>query len=146
MIYYTSYLLIALILLVYVATQPSLHLTWDRTKAIAAAASNTWGLFVLVLLLGYGLVEVPRNLWNRSQRGYQLLHAHFKLSKLMSEKSDAEEHLEDVLVVVQLLSNEISMADTLRPQLDIILTRIPLEMMEKVKRRRAAGDASDFGS
>ena len=50
----------------------------------------------------------------------------------MSEKSDAEEHLEDVLVVVQLLSNEISMSDSLRPQLDTILSRIPLEMMEKV--------------
>ena len=79
-IFYSSYLLIALILLIYVAVQPSLHLTWDRTKAIAAAASNTWGLFVLVLLLGYGLIEVPRNLWNRSQRGYQLQHAHFKVS------------------------------------------------------------------
>ena len=78
-IFYSSYILIALILLVYVATQPSLHLTWDRTKAIAAAASNTWGLFVLVLLLGYGLVEVPRNLWNRSQRGYQLHHTYFKV-------------------------------------------------------------------
>ena len=78
-IFYSSYLLIALILLIYVAVQPSLHLTWDRTKAIAAAASNTWGLFVLVLLLGYGLIEVPRNLWNRSQRGYQLQHAHFKV-------------------------------------------------------------------
>ena len=32
-----------------------LHLTWDRTKAIAAAASNTWGLFVLVLMLGYNM-------------------------------------------------------------------------------------------
>ena len=50
----------------------------------------------------------------------------------MSEKSDAEEHLEDVLVVVQLLSNEISMSDNLRPQLDTILSRIPLEIMEKV--------------
>ena len=78
-IFYSSYLLIALILLIYVAVQPSLHLNWDRTKAIAAAASNTWGLFVLVLLLGYGLVEVPRDLWNRSQRGYQLKHAHFKV-------------------------------------------------------------------
>ena len=78
-IFYSSYLLIALILVIYVAVQPSLHLTWDRTKAIAAAASNTWGLFVLVLLLGYGLIEVPRNLWNRSQRGYQLQHAHFKV-------------------------------------------------------------------
>ena len=79
-IFYSSYLLIALILVIYVAVQPSLHLTWDRTKAIAAAASNTWGLFVLVLLLGYGLIEVPRNLWNRSQRGYQLQHAHFKVT------------------------------------------------------------------
>ena len=82
-IFYSSYLLIALILVIYVAVQPSLHLTWDRTKAIAAAASNTWGLFVLVLLLGYGLIEVPRNLWNRSQRGYQLHHAHFKVKNLV---------------------------------------------------------------
>ena len=51
----------------------------------------------------------------------------------MSEKSDAEEHLEDVLVVVQLLSSEIGTADSLRPQLDTILQKIPLEMMEKVK-------------
>ena len=53
----------------------------------------------------------------------------------MSEKSDAEEHLEDVLVVVQLLSNEISMSDNLRPQLDTILSRIPLEIMEKVNQQ-----------
>ena len=72
MIYYTSYLLIAIILFIYIAMKPDLHLDWDRTKAIAASASNTWGLFVLVLMLGYGLVEVPRNCWNRSQKGYQV--------------------------------------------------------------------------
>ena len=53
----------------------------------------------------------------------------------MSEKSDAEEHLEDVLVVVQLLANEISLSDSLRPQLDTIVNKIPLEMMEKVRRK-----------
>ena len=58
----------------------------------------------------------------------------FQLSKLMSEKSDAEEHLEDVLVVVQLLANEISLSDSLRPQIDTIVNKIPLEMMEKVRR------------
>ena len=72
MIYYTSYLLIAIILFIYIAMKPDLHLDWDRTKAIAASASNTWGLFVLVLMLGYGLVEVPRNCWNRSQKGFQV--------------------------------------------------------------------------
>ena len=145
-IYYSSYLLIAVILVVYIALQPDLHLTWDRTKAIAAAASNTWGLFVLVLMLGYGLVEVPRTLWLRSQRGYQLTHAYFKLSKLMSEKSDAEETLEDVLLAVHMISNEIDQVDARRPQMDTILKKIPLEMMEKVKRRRVAGEASDFAN
>ena len=29
---------------------PDLHLNWERTKTIAAATSNTWGLFVLVSL------------------------------------------------------------------------------------------------
>ena len=76
MIYYASYLLIAIILIIYIAMKPDLHLDWDRTKAIAASASNTWGLFVLVLMLGYGLVEVPRSCWSRSQKGMFLYNAH----------------------------------------------------------------------
>ncbi len=73
MIYYASLAFIAVILIIYIALQPNqMGLNWERTKAIAAAASNTWGLFVLVLMLGYGLVEVPRNLWLSTKRGYQL--------------------------------------------------------------------------
>ena len=30
-----------------------------HVQAIAAAASNTWGLTLLVFMMGYGLVEVP---------------------------------------------------------------------------------------
>lgn len=66
---------------------------------LAITASNTWGLSLLVLLLGYGLVDVPRTCWNRSQRGYTLALAHFKVAKLSTEKSEAEETLEDVLDV-----------------------------------------------
>ena len=79
-IYYTSYLFIAVTLVVYIALQPGLHLTWGKTKAIAAAASNTWGLTLLVLMLGYGLVEVPRNLWNSSKKGHNLSLAYFKVT------------------------------------------------------------------
>ena len=79
-IYYTSYLFIAVILVIYIALQPGLHLTWGKTKAIAAAASNTWGLTLLVLMLGYGLVEVPRNLWNSSKKGHNLSLAYFKVT------------------------------------------------------------------
>lgn len=66
---------------------------------IGVTASNTWGLFLLVLLLGYGLVEVPRSIWNNSKRGYTLSKTQFKIAKLSTEKSEAEEELEDVLEV-----------------------------------------------
>jgi hypothetical protein len=65
-------------------------------------------------MLGYGLVEVPRNCWNRSQKGYQLNRAYFKIAKLMSEKTDAEELLEDVLSSVYVISNIIGQADLRR--------------------------------
>lgn len=51
-IYYGSYLFICGILLVYIAFKPGVSLDWPKLKAIASSASNTWGLFLLVLLLG----------------------------------------------------------------------------------------------
>jgi hypothetical protein len=51
-IYYGSYLLICGILLIYIALKPGVSLDWQKLKAIASSASNTWGLFLLVLLLG----------------------------------------------------------------------------------------------
>ena len=62
-------------------------------------ASNTWGLFVLVLMLGYGLVEVPRAMWNNAKRGHKLSATYFKIAKLSTEKTEAEESLEDILEV-----------------------------------------------
>lgn len=50
-IYYGSYLFICGILLIYIAAK-GVALDWQKLKAIASSASNTWGLFLLVLLLG----------------------------------------------------------------------------------------------
>lgn len=70
-----------------------------KIKAIASSASNTWGLFLLVLLLGYALVEVPRNLWNTSKPEYMLQYSYFKVAKLSFDKAEAEEAVDDVLEV-----------------------------------------------
>ena len=134
-IYYTSYLLIAVILIIYIALQPGLHLTWGRTKAIAAAASNTWGLCLLVLMLGYGLVEVPRNLWLGSKRGHRLSQAYFGVSKLWTERSDAEGQLEEVLTSVEAAGKGVA-GVLLRGYLDTIVSKVPTEMMERVRRRQ----------
>lgn len=145
-IFYASYLFIAIILLIYIALQPNLHLNFDRIKAIAAGASNTWGLFVLVLMLGYGLVEVPRNLWRTSHRGYKLDRAYFKIAKLMVERSDAEEASDDTLNTLCAVDEAVSLESPSRKFVDIILTKVPIELLEKMRRRRGRGRGDDFGN
>lgn len=68
-------------------------------KVICITASNTWGLFLLVLLLGYGLVEVPRSCWNGGRRGHLLRYAYFKAAKLSLERAEAQDRLDEVLQV-----------------------------------------------
>ena len=81
-------------------------------KVILITASNTWGLFLLVLLLGYGLVEVPRQIWQAGNKGYRLQKTYFDIGiiesstslsnsvnliaeKLSAEKNDAEESVRE---------------------------------------------------
>lgn len=158
--YYGTYLFICGFLLIYIALKPGVTLDWQKLKAIASSASNTWGLFLLVLLLGYGkrseskfyflfvtkksfflaLVEVPRSLYNNSKTGYTLQHAYFKLSKLSSDKAEAEETAEDVLESLQSLNIIIPSHHQSRPFVDEILRKVPTELMEKAKRSVRAGD------
>ncbi len=97
------------------------------------AASTTWGLFLLVLMLGYGLVEVPLNVYNHSRTAYMLSHIQFKLSQLYNEKIDIEERLESLVDEVSKLSVQIKYNDSLRPCLETIVRIIPEQYSNRVK-------------
>lgn len=66
-------------------------------QTIGITAANTWGLFLLVLLLGYGLVEIPRSYWLSSSLNYVLSKSYFKVAKMATEKAEADEKLADVM-------------------------------------------------
>lgn len=76
-----------------------LNLCRRELQTIGITAANTWGLFLLVLLLGYGLVEIPRSYWLSSSHGYLLAKTYFKVAKMATEKAAAEENLADVMEV-----------------------------------------------
>lgn len=141
-IYYGTYLLIFGSLLIYVAVHPELRLSWYGLQTIGITAANTWGLFLLVLLLGYGLVEIPRSYWNSSRHGHLLVKTYFKASKLMTEKADAEENLEDVMEEVRKVSESIKYNHPLRKYIDTILRKCPLDYQEKMGRNM--DDYEDF--
>ncbi len=97
------------------------------------AASTTWGLFLLVLMLGYGLVQVPLNVYNNSRTFYMLSHVQFKLSQLYNEKIDIEERLESLVDETSKLSLQIKYNDPLRPCLEEIVKIIPEQYSNRVK-------------
>nr|SVE75655.1 EOG090X03B7 [Daphnia hispanica] len=134
-IYYGSYLVIATILLIYLAAKPDFEFDWPKLKAIAASASNTWGLFWLVLLLGYGLVDIPRSVWRSAIPGPLLSRLYFKAAKLNAEKSEAEENLEDYLEALQVALTRIPPSNPLRKNADTISDKLPLEWRERMKRK-----------
>ncbi|XP_051875424.1 G-protein coupled receptor-associated protein LMBRD2-like [Pristis pectinata] len=141
-IYYGTYLLIFGALLIYVAVHPGLRLDWYQLQTIGITAANTWGLFLLVLLLGYGLVELPRSYWKAAQRGHLLAKAQFKAAKLMTEKVDAEETLEDVMEEVRKLNDTVKYNHPLRKFVDTILRKCPTEYQERMGRNM--DDYEDF--
>ena len=66
---------------------------------IVATASNTWGLIILAFLLGYGLVEVPRSLFNASRHNWSLNHCYFRAAKLYIDMAEANETLQELTEV-----------------------------------------------
>ncbi|XP_013409008.1 LMBR1 domain-containing protein 2 [Lingula anatina] len=142
-IYYGSYLLIFGICLIYVAARPDIHFSGDKLKVIGITASNTWGLFLLVFLLGYGLVEVPRTVWYNSTRGHQLTTTYFKLAKLSTERTESEENLEDVLEDIRKASEVLRYNNPLRKHVDTVIEKCPEEFQKSVK-RGAMDDFQDY--
>lgn len=139
-IYYGSYLFICGVLLIYLALKPGLDLDGPKLKAIASSASNTWGLFLLVLLLGYALVEVPRGLWNASKPGYTLHYSYFKAAKLSMEKCEAEETVDDILESLQAASAAINPGHPFHVNLETIFQKVPVELKDRMNRRQLPAD------
>ncbi|XP_036954906.1 G-protein coupled receptor-associated protein LMBRD2a isoform X2 [Acanthopagrus latus] len=133
-IYYGTYLLIFISLLIYVAAHPSWQLSWRELQTIGITAANTWGLFLLVLLLGYGLVEIPRSYWLSSSHGYLLAKTYFKAAKMATEKVEAEENLADVMEDVAAVNASVRHNHHLRKCVDTILTKCPADYQEDMGR------------
>ncbi|XP_062237824.1 G-protein coupled receptor-associated protein LMBRD2B-like isoform X2 [Platichthys flesus] len=131
-VYYGTYLLIFISLLIYAAAHPQWKLTWADLQTIGITAANTWGLFLLVLLLGYGLVEIPRSYWLSSSHGYLQAKTYFKAAKMVTEKAEAEENLEDVMREVAVVHAAVRYNHSLRKCVDTILTKCPPEYQEEM--------------
>lgn len=141
-IYYGTYLLIFLSLLIYVVIHLKVKFTFSQLQTVCITAANTWGLFLLVLLLGYGLVEIPRSYWLSSNQAYLLNKTYFKVAKMATEKADAEENLANVMEEVATVHQSVSINSSLRKRVDTILTKCPALYQEEMTREKDSSPAA----
>jgi hypothetical protein len=124
---YLSLFVIFAVLFVYLVVIKKI-VALQETPWLIATASNTWGLVILTLLLGYGIVEVPRSLWNASRRSYTLSHCYFKAAKLCTDMSEADEKLSEAVERVNKVTQRLHYNDPLRKYVDIIIKKFPEEV------------------
>ena len=61
---YLIFLILGIVFILYLVIKQ--ELTGKKLVAFLIALSNAWGLFIIIFLLGYGLVAVPKNLLKKS--------------------------------------------------------------------------------
>ncbi|XP_078741141.1 LOW QUALITY PROTEIN: G-protein coupled receptor-associated protein LMBRD2, partial [Lampetra fluviatilis] len=106
----------------------------SQLRVIGITASNTWGLLLLVLLMGYGLVELPRAHWSRAHPHRALTRALFHCSRLAGERAEAAENLEDLAEEIKKLSEVIKYNHPLRRHLDTIISKFSAPVQESMFR------------
>ncbi|EOD36667.1 hypothetical protein EMIHUDRAFT_455026, partial [Emiliania huxleyi CCMP1516] len=96
--FYVPFTVVGVGFLVYLISRQGLTLT--AVRMLVTGLFNAIGLFILVAFLGYGLVEVPRQLWHRADGIGQLRFLRFKVAVLSEELHEASRKLEEVIEAV----------------------------------------------
>jgi hypothetical protein len=101
------------------------HLFLGTLPQLVVALSNAYGLIAVVVLLGYGLVEVPRVLWRRSFPEERLQWHFHRVGRAARRMEDASKELERCLVVVIVTSQQVARSDVhLRAKADALVAYV----------------------
>ncbi len=94
----------------------------------AIVTANAWGLFLVIVLLGYGLVEIPKRMWRRTNPTLLLKYYQFEVVNKKDEIEAAKKELHETLKVVKLYSEKVRSSDPYSEYLDIILAAVTLPL------------------
>eukprot|EP01103_Thecamoeba_quadrilineata_P013505 TRINITY_DN3770_c0_g1_i1.p1 TRINITY_DN3770_c0_g1~~TRINITY_DN3770_c0_g1_i1.p1 ORF type:complete len:615 (-),score=88.19 TRINITY_DN3770_c0_g1_i1:49-1893(-) len=100
---------------------------WSQLPSIAIAMGNAYGLLLLVILLGVGLIEIPRSLWRRVNREKYLRLLYFKIVSRHNAKGDAKEDYEKYVQLLYKADQMMDQDDPLRVHLQTIFNCLPPE-------------------
>ncbi|VDO14345.1 unnamed protein product [Rodentolepis nana] len=144
-IIYGTYLVIFICVMIYLFVKRTISFNFSALKLLLITTSNTWGLFLVILFLGYGLVEVPRSIYRFACPDNRLRFAYFTLSKRYLEYIEDEEELKTVLAEIHDLDQHIGPDHPLRSRINTIVVAVG-EIGAAVRQNRRGNLAENGGA
>eukprot|EP00164_Ancoracysta_twista_P001405 GFYU01001828.1.p1 GENE.GFYU01001828.1~~GFYU01001828.1.p1 ORF type:complete len:588 (-),score=24.12 GFYU01001828.1:148-1911(-) len=109
-------------------------------KGICIALANTWAMFLLVCLLGHGLVDVPRKLWLKGNREKNLRYSQFRAVGVFEALDSSQYELKRTIASIQKTVESISDSNHLKQYADILQSEIPSNVELGNSRRLSDAD------
>ncbi|KAF9551160.1 hypothetical protein EC957_010046 [Mortierella hygrophila] len=97
----------------------------SNLRAYIMALSNSWGLVLVVIFMGYGMVDVPRRLWHKGDNARELRRISFKASVVKDKRQDTEDEVHHVAKELSVVCHRVQHSDPLRPYVDKMVEGFP---------------------
>ncbi|ORY40735.1 LMBR1-domain-containing protein [Rhizoclosmatium globosum] len=107
--------------------------TKEDLIVVLMAAANAWGLLLCTCMLGYGLVEVPRDVWNSALPAQRLKALEMKAPKARETMIDSEAAMYQVARDIASANHKVPDGDPLRVHVELLLKKCPLALDERVQ-------------
>ncbi|KAI8621628.1 LMBR1-like membrane protein-domain-containing protein [Chytriomyces sp. MP71] len=107
--------------------------TTEALTAILMAAANAWGLLLCTCMLGYGLVEIPRDLWATASPARRLKALEIAAPKAKEKMIDSEAEVYEVARELSNVNHKVPDGDPLRVYIETMLAKCPLALDEKLQ-------------
>ena len=128
--YYRNMFIVSVIGFVYYAVK--FGVDTHNIVPICISISNTFSLIIMLPLLGYGLVDLPRKFYYKSLYKRRLDFLYFKAAKANEDKCLTEQNLDEALAKVEKAYLSIEDSHLLRPYVHIILSRVSQDFVQKL--------------
>jgi hypothetical protein len=141
LIYYLVFLVIGIVLVIYI------KIAKDETDISTAAifASNAFGTLLIVLLLGYALVMIPKRYFQRTNKELNLKYYQFQASYLEDQRNNLTIELEDLIKMVFVIISMGDVSSQIKVLCNQIVAECPKDLVSQAKGGMSYYGKSVFG-
>ncbi|KAL0248819.1 hypothetical protein GEMRC1_004053 [Eukaryota sp. GEM-RC1] len=104
----------------------SVGISFNGIVSLCMSLANLWGLILLVLLCGHGLVNFPRSLWRKSNYEREVKFAEFSASAVYSDLEQSKNKLSETLSKVTKVATQVPPRNPLYHYLSKVISKCPL--------------------